>query len=29
MINGVTVSRENDDRLVVMEAEGRVRKEEM
>jgi len=29
VINGVTVSRENDDRLVVMEAEGRVRKEEM
>ena len=29
MINRETVSRENDDRLVVMEAEGRVRKEEM
>jgi len=29
VINRETVSRENDDRLVVMEAEGRVRKEEM
>jgi len=29
VINGATVSRENDDELVVMEAEGRAGKQEM